>query len=459
MRKVIPSVLSSSLAPSIASLVLATGVLCQSTVLSSADTLNQALAHAYTNNPDINASRAGLRAIDEDVAIAKSGYRPVINGTGTASKNYRDPLPDFTNKSISVEISQTLYDGLRTKNNTAGAVSAVKAGREDLRNSVQTVFLNAVGAYIDVIQNTSIVGFRQKSLEFLNEQVRSEKTRFEVGESTRTDVAQAQGRRAAAIAQLSAAKASLISSNASYTQHIGKQPNRLKSPRNISNLLPKTTASALNIAHKQHPAILARLHLVDQAAYSVKVAEGAFLPTLSLNGSASRSDNSLSGVSKSNSITARLSVPIYQGGKSSAQVRKGKEALGQRRILVDSIKRNVRSQVTSAYAQYSAARDSVNANNTQLKAARLALQGAVEERKVGQRTTLDVLNTQQEVINAQISLAQSQRNYIDAQYSILATIGALSTSKLALKVSKHDPEEHFNEVKDKWFGLRTTNSE
>lgn len=450
MRKFIPSVFSVALAAS---------AICQSTSLSSAETLNQALAYAYANNPDINASRAGLRVTDEDVAIAKSGYRPVINGSADVTRSYRDPLPDFTNKSISVEISQTLYDGWRTKNNTAGAISAVKAGREDLRNSVQTVFLKSIDAYIDVIRDGSIVGFRQKSLEFLNEQVRSEQTRFEVGESTRTDVAQAEGRRAAAIAQLSAAKANLIASSAAYRQYIGKEPSRLKSPRNIAKMLPKTTASAQAIAHKNHPAILARLHLVDQATYSVKVAEGAFLPTLSLNGSLSHADNSLSGNSETGTISARLNIPIYQGGKNSAQVRKGKEALGQRRILVDSIKNNVRAQVTSAYAQYSAARESVNANNTQLKAARLALQGAVEERKVGQRTTLDVLNTQQEVINAQVALSQSQRNYIDAQYSILATIGSLNISKLALKVARHDPEEHFNQVKDKWFGLRTTSGE
>lgn len=450
MRNFIPSVLP---------IAVAVFVLGQSTSLSSADTLNEALAYAYTNNPDINASRAGLRSTDEDVAIAKSGYRPVINGSGNVTRTYRESLPNFTNQSISVEISQTLLDGKRTKNNTSGAISAVKAAREDLRNSVQTVFLQAIDAYIDVIRDGSIVGFRQKSLEFLNEQVRSEQTRFEVGESTRTDVAQAQGRRAAAIAQLSAAKASLISSRAAYKQHVGKEPNRLRSPRNISKLLPKTTASAQSIAHKNHPAILARLHLVDQAAYSVKVAEGAFLPTLSLNGSASHADHSITGHSQSTTISARLSVPIYQGGKNSAQVRKGKESLVQRSILVDSIKNNVRAQVTSAYAQYSAARDSVNANNAQLKAARLALQGAIEERKVGQRTTLDVLNTQQEVINAQVSLSQSQRNYIDSQYSILATIGSLSISKLALKVTRHDPEEHFDQVKDKWFGLRTTSGE
>lgn len=450
MRKIIPSILS---------VVFAAGALCQSTSLSSAETLTGALAYAYANNPDINADRAGLRAIDEDVAIAKSGLRPVIGASGSASRNYRDPSPDFSNRSISIEISQTLYDGLRTRNNTAGAISAVKAGREDLRNSVQTVFLKSIDAYIDVIRDGSIVGFRQKSLEFLNEQVRSEQTRFEVGESTRTDVAQAEGRRAAAIAQLSGAKADLISSKASYRQYIGKEPRQLKSPRNISKLLPKTVASAQAIAHKKHPAILARLHLVDQAAYSVKVAEGSFLPTISLSGSASHDYSTLTGNSESATISAQIKVPIYQGGKNSAQVRKGKETLGQRRILVDSIKNNVRAQVTSAYAQYSAAREGVNANNTQLKAARLALQGAVEERKVGQRTTLDVLNTQQEVINAQVALSQSQRNYIDAQYSILATIGSLNTSKLALKVSRHDPEEHFNQVKDKWFGLRTTSGE
>lgn len=445
--------------PSVLPIAFAAIVLGQSTSLSSAETLNQALASAYSNNPNINANRAGLRATDEDVAIAKSGFRPVISATGTASRNYRDPLPDFSNKSISLEISQTIYDGLRTQNNTYGAVSAVKAGREDLRNSIQTVFLQVIDAYIDVMRDASIVNFRHKSLEFLNEQVRSERTRFEVGESTRTDVAQAEGRRAAAVAQLSAAKASLISSKAAYRQHVGKEPGRLKSPRNIGKLLPKSAAAAQAIARKNHPAILARLHLVDQASYSVKSAEGVFLPTVSLNGTATHSRNSLSGESDTGTITARLNVPIYQGGKSSAQVRKSKESLGQRRILVDAMQNNVRAQVTSAYAQYSASRDSVNANKTQLNAARLALQGAVEERKVGQRTTLDVLNTQQEVITAQVALAQSQRSYIDAQYSILATVGSLSTSRLALKVSAHDPEEHFNAVKDKWFGLRTPSGE
>lgn len=449
--------------------------LCATTAISSlahAETLREALALAYSNNPNINAQRANTRSVDEAVAIAKSGYRPVITGNADIGKSWsetRSPKVTtlfgtsggttetrLTPGGFGVTIAQNLFDGFRTQNNVRSAKAGVMASRETLRNVEQNILFDAASAYVDVIRDGLIAGYRAQALEFLREQVRSESSRFEVGESTRTDVAQARGRRAAAEAQLSQAKAQLVSSKAVYLQVVGKEPANLKMPKSAEQLIPGSVGSALQIARTNHPAILATQHLVDQAQFNVKSAEGELLPTLSLNGSVSRRyDVSPNTDRDSASVTANLNVPIYQGGRVSAQVRQNKEVLGQRRIEVDRSVDDVRTAVISAYSQLDAARAASIANRTQLDAARLALNGAVEERRVGQRTTLDVLNTQQEVLNAQIALAQAQRDLVVASYAALSAIGKLNAETLGLKVVRYEPEDHYIAVKDKWFGLRT----
>ncbi len=428
-----------------------------------AESLREALALAYANNPSINAQRANTRSVDENIAIAKSGYRPVISGNADVGKSWSETRSPIGNTSTSlhpggfgVSISQNLFDGFQTKNNVSAAQAGIMASRETLRNVEQNTLFDAVSAYVDVINSGIIIGYRTQALEFLNEQVRSEQSRFDVGESTRTDVAQARGRKAAAEAQLSLAIANQVTAKAIYLQVIGKEPGKLSMPKSATNLIPKSIETAISVSRSNHPVIKATNHLVDQAQFNVKSAEGSLLPSVTLNGSANRRYDVADGTDRdSASVTANLNVPIYQGGRVSAQIRQGKEILGQRRIEVDQSVDNVRTAVISAYSQLQAAEASSIANKSQLSAAKLALEGAVEERRVGQRTTLDVLNTQQDVINAQIALAQSNRDYIVASYAALSAIGKLEASTLGLKVAQYNPEDHYIQVKDKWFGLRT----
>ena len=236
-------------------------------------------------------------------------------------------------------------------------------------------------------------------------------------------------------------------------------------PQPLSKLLPNNLSSAIALSETQHPAILATQQLVDAAAYSVKSAEGSLLPQISASaGVTSSYRNSLPGVglsgasdgtTNSASIGATLTVPIYQGGRASAQIRQSKESLGQARIEVDVSRDQVRNAVVSAWTQYVAARESVSANREVVSAARLALDGVIEERNVGQRTTLDVLNAQADVISAQINLASSERDVVVASYAILSAAGRLSAQTLGLHVAVYQPQEHYDAVKDKWYGLRT----
>jgi outer membrane protein len=270
-------------------------------------------------------------------------------------------------------------------------------------------------------------------------------------------VALAESQRAAAQAALNFAEARVKTSMAIYRQIIGDDPHQLRTPRGVDYLAPRNIQEALNIAFGEHPAILATQFLVDQADWGVKRAESDLLPTLSLEGTVARGYDRGSDFNDSDSasVIARLRVPIYQGGRVSATVRQRKEVLGQRRIEVDQTVDNVRAAVFSAYSELESAKASVEAGIVQERAAKLGLEGTVEERKVGQRTTLDVLRSQQDVIDAQVTLSTSRRDVIVAGYAVLSAIGRLSPDRLKLAVVDYDPIEHYEIVKDKWFGLRT----
>ncbi|RUM95500.1 transporter [Pseudaminobacter arsenicus] len=436
-----------------------------STATVSAETILGALAKAYQNNSTLNSSRASVRVTDEDVAIAKSGYRPTV--VGSSSINYTTQEGTrLTTGNFGVEIRQTLFDGFQTRNNVAAAESRVFASNESLRNTEQNILFNAASAYMDVIRDRQVVILRERNLEALNEQARAARSRFDVGEGTRTDVAQADAARSAAVAELSAARAQASSSEAIYRQVVGDAPGRLNGASPLAKLLPGGLEQAIAQAAAGHPAIIATQHLVDAAGFTVKSAEGALLPQLSASAGVSRSYRNTEGgeigggsfndgTSDAASIGATLTVPIYQGGRASAQVRQTKESLGQARIEVDVQRDQVRAAVTSAWTQYVAARESVEANRALISAAQLALNGVIEERNVGQRTTLDVLNAQSDVIDAQINLANAEREVVVASYAILSATGQLSARRLGLQVAEYRPEEHYKAVKDKWYGLRT----
>jgi len=423
----------------------------------SAETLAEALASAYANNPTLNAQRASLRATDEGVPQALSGYRPIVSGAADAGITGSIGSATTFPRGVSLTIEQPLFQGHRTTNSVRIAETAVLAGRETLRNAEQTALLAAAQAFMDVVQAQALLNLRRENVDFLREQVRAAQDRLNVGEGTRTDVAQTNARLASGDADLNAAAAALNTALAVYEQVIGHRPTSLGAAKPIDGLLSKNLNAALADAMTSHPAILASGYNIDIAEFNVKVTEGALLPTVTVSGTVSHRDDSsgLNTHSDSASAVARLSVPIYSGGESSSKVRQAKETLGQRRIELDVARDQVRQAVISAWGGLDAARAQIRAAEAQVAAENLALSGIIEERKVGQRTTLDVLNAQQELLNARVAQVSAQHDRVIASYSLLAAIGMLGAEKLGLDVTAYDPIQHYTQVRDKWGGLRT----
>ncbi len=454
-----------------------------------AQTLRETMAQAYANSQSLNVARAGQRATDEGVTQARSAMRPFVTGSAGAQAQrtrttFGDNLPNQRGRtdtlSAGIQINQLIFDGFETANNVMSAQSQVRFGQANLANTVQNVLLEAVTAYMDVRRDRQVAEFRRQDLEAVREQVRAADARFEVGEGTRTDVAQAQSQEALATALLNSALAQVAVSEANYLDVVGDPPGALSAPvRPPENLMPSSIAQALEISQAEHPAIQAQLFAVEAASFQVKAAEGSLLPELRITGSVdnvyalneTRGGSSGGGggfddlpgvrpnVNTQNQVSAtigaQLTIPIYQGGLNASQVREAKELLGQRRIEVDLARDQVRALVASSFAQLRAAEANVTGYRAQLAAAQLALGGVTEERSVGQRTTLDVLNARADVISAQVLLAGSQRDVIVAAYQLLSAIGRMDAVQLALAVDIYDPDEHYRQVEDKWHGLRT----
>ena len=378
-------------------------------------------------------------------SLASGGTRSTFDGT---------TIP----RGAGITVTQTLFDGLRTTNNIRSAESNVFASRETLRNVEQSVLQSGAQNYMDVLRDTAILDLRNSNIKVLEEQLRQTQDRFKVGEVTRTDVAQAEASVAGSRSDYFAAQSQLQNSIASYRQVIGEQPTRLEPARPLDRGIPPSLENAIAVAMIEHPSIQAALHGVDVAALQVKIAEGALYPTLSLQGSAQqRYDVSSTGGSSAfvGSIVGSLQVPIYEGGASYGTIRQAKEQLGTAEFQVDVSRDNVRAAVISAWGLLVSAKAAVQADQAQVNAAEIALNGTREEARVGQRTTLDVLNAQQTLLNARVQLVGAQRDRVVATYAILASCGRLSASILNLKLQPYDPTVHFDQVKDKWFGLRT----
>lgn len=441
------------------------GVLLASAGAACAQTLPQALSQAYHNNPTLNAQRAATRVVDENVPQALSGFRPQVGASAAVGIDYSRTrtVGGITTsgtihpRSYGATVTQELFSGFRTVNQTRAAEARVLGARETLRNTEQNVLLDAVIAYMDVLRDDAVVELQRQNLEALREQLRATRDRFDVGELTRTDVAQAEARVAQAESQLSAARAQLNASRAAYRRDIGAEPRKLAPARPIEHLLPRALAAALAAGEQQHPAIAAARHGVDAAQLDVKVAEGALLPSVIVEGSVSKIDDpSLTVESATDaSVFGRLNIPLYQGGAEYSRVRQSKETLGQRRLESDVTRDQVRAAVIQSFGLLAASRLQVEAAQAQVNAAQIALNGVQEEFRVGQRTTLDVLNAQAELVSARVALVTAQRDRVVNSYSLLAAIGRLNAEELRLRVQVYAPEVHYNQVRDSWFGVRT----
>ena len=429
----------------------------------SAETLPAALGSAYTNNPDLNSARAQLRSIDEGVPRALAGYRPQVSLSGDiSSQTSRSSLsPHWSTgimpRGVTLSVEQPLFLGFRTTNSVKMAQSSVKAAREQLKVVEASVLLDAATAFMDVIRAQVVLNLTAQNIQFLREQLRAAQDRLNVGEGTKTDVAQTNARLQGGISDYESSVADLNKAIATYIQVIGHRPEKLGGVDGVDRFLPKSEEAGLAVALSTHPSIVSALYNIDIASYNVKIAEGSMLPSLSVQGSVThRDDQTFQGSwSDTASVTGRLSVPIYQGGEPSAQVRQLKETLGQRRIDLDSARAQVRQSFVTAWGQLQAAGAQVTAAEAEVSAQQLVLAGVIEERRVGQRTTLDVLNAQQDLLNAQVSLVNAQFQKVIAAYTLLSAYGKLDAQTLRLAVDIYDPTEHYYDVRDKWMGLRT----
>jgi outer membrane protein len=436
-----------------------------------ADTLEGALQLAYQNNPQLNAQRAIVRQTDEGVPQALAGYRPQISATasvGTAwtesTTRTSNPMASLvttarstTPRSYGLSATQTLYNGFQTANRTRAAESQVFAARETLRLLEQTVLLDAATAYMNVLRDTAILRLQQSNVEVLQEQLRQTRDRFNVGEVTRTDVAQAESRLAAGQSQFLGAQANLTSSRAAYRQVIGVEPGTLAPGTPVDRFSPRTLAAAVSRGQAENPNVTAAMYGVDVALLQVKIAEGALYPTLTATASVQQQWQPQLSIEKifSTSLIGQLTVPIYQGGGEYATIRQSKEALGQRRLDLDTQRDQARATVVQAWGQLEAAKAQIVATQSQVNAAEIALNGVREEARVGQRTTLDVLNAQQELVNARVSLVTAQRDRVVASYTLLSATGRLAPKVLGVRVVPYDPRVHYHQVRDAWSGLRT----
>ena len=444
--------------------------LCAS-VFSHADTLEGALVLAYQNNPALNSQRASVRATDEGVPQALSGYRPKLTLSGSVGSQYWDTTTkssttnqtytqlsgNLTPNTYGATMTQTLYNGFQTSNRTRQAESTVQAARETLRTAEQTVLLNAVTAYMNLLRDGAILDLQRRNVEVLQEQLRQTRDRFNVGEVTRTDVAQSESRLASGRSQVLSAEATYKASVATYRQVIGVEPGKLAAGSPVDRFSPTTLPQAVSVATATHPAVATAQYNVDAALLAVKVAEGALYPTLALQGNVQQSNETtvLQTKTFTASAIAQLSVPVYQGGAEYSLIRQAKETLGQRRLDLDTTRDQARQTVVQSWGQLEAAKANIEATQAQVQASEIALNGVREEARVGQRTTLDVLNAQQELVNARVALVSAQRDRVVASFTLLAAVGRLSPQVLALRVPVYDSNVHYQQVRDTWVGVRT----
>ncbi|MEL6298763.1 MAG: TolC family outer membrane protein [Pseudomonadota bacterium] len=429
-----------------------------------ADTLNQALAAAYKNNPEIDAERARLRATDEGVAIANSGFRPDISASVNVGVQNTNTVPDSPTEGRSrprgyaLNLNQTLFQGFQIVNSVNEAEANVRAGQETLRDVEQRVLLQAATAYVDVVRDLAILRLRQANLTFLQRQLQATQDRFQVGEVTRTDVAQARAARAAAASAIDLARANLRASRARYRQAVGQAAKNLREPRLPSRLLPKTVAQAIAVARRQNPAVIRALYLEQAARFTVARITGQLAPSVTLEAqySKQRDSTAASELNEQGSLTARMNIPLYQGGETYAQIRQAKHQHVGRIQDIETARQQVRSDAVSAWSLFLASQAQLTSAQVQVDANRIALQGVQEEERVGQRTLLDVLEAQQTLLDSEVALSTTRRDIVVNAYTLLSAMGRLDGIQYRVASKLYDPDVHYHEVRRKWFGLSIT---
>lgn len=430
-----------------------------------AETLREALAQAYRTNPTLAGARDDLRATNENVPLARSNALPQVQLQSAyqenlviASNNFVSPLRQLT---AQTSVSLPIYSGGAVRNAVKAAQTRVEAGQASLRRTESDLFTAVVGAYMDVIRDEAIVGLNQQNVHVLEVNLQASRDRFQVGDLTRTDVAQSEARLAGARAQLQSAQSQLISSRESYVRLVGVAPTTLETPPELPHL-PSDTDMAVETALRDNPGLLAARKAADASVYDVSAARAARLPKLSAVASGSYynyldslGNGLVGGIQQSGKQAqagVQLSIPLYQGGRPSAQVRQAQARRAQSIEQQTESERGVIAQTRSAYAVWRSSLDVIQSSTASVNANKLSLEGVRAENSVGNRTILDILNAEQELLNSQVQLVTAQRDAYVAGFALLAAMGHAESKDLGLDGGPlYDPVVDYRHVRGQWL--------
>ena len=439
-------------------------VLAAGPAVSQPRTLQDALSAAYSNNPTLQAARAQLRATDEGVPQALAGWRPTVQVAGsvgyadgtirTANRNgtniNRNARDVFTEQATA---TQPLYRGGATRAGTNRADNQVFAQRGRLLASEQQVFTDTINAYVGVIQSQQVLQLNTNNEQVLSRQLQATNDRFRVGEITRTDVAQAEAALAGARATRQSAEGNLQTARATYRRLVGELPEQLVEPQPIRVPI-RNQAEVVQLAGQNNPNVVAALFDNSAARDNIDLQFAALMPQVSVQAQGARSDNgSVNGQRTiGGQVLLNASVPIYQGGAEYSRVRQARQQEQQSRKTVEDVRRQVVQQATQAWETLLATRATIESTRAQIRANRIALEGTQREAIVGSRTTLDVLNAEQTLLNSRVTLVQNLANLVTNSYAVAAAIGRLTARDLNLNVPLYDETAYYNAVRQKLFG-------
>jgi len=427
--------------------------------MSEAKTLEEALAAAYQGNPEILSGRAKLRAVDEQMPQALSGWRPtasasfdtgrskVESSTATDTRQSRKP------HTASLTITQSLYEGGRTESAIRNADNSIIAERARLTDVEQTVLLNGATAFLDVFRAQAVLELNINNEEVLKRQLEATRDRFDVGEITRTDVHQAEARLARATADTIQARGNLKAAQATYLKITGEVSGVLDKPE-MHIALPSSAVDSVNIAVENNPGVISAEYDQRAAQDDIASVRGELLPSIDLEGSASRSLNA-SGESTMNETFAAkvtLTVPLYQSGSVYSRLREARQTAAQLRRDIDTARRDATEEAAQAWENLQTSRARIESFKAQIKAAEVALEGVEREAAVGSRTVLDVLDAEQELLDAKVSIVGAERDEMVAVFQLKSALGELTASHLDLPVERYDEKQHYEKVRNQWAG-------
>lgn len=431
-----------------------------------AETLADAIALAYENNPTLAAQRATQRALDETYVQARTGWRPTLSlsaqarynevripaeGRGLGEPSYRET----NDGTAALTFTQPVWTGGRTAAAVSAAQAEVLAGAENLRRVEAQVLGTAIQAYVDVRRDMQSVRIREENVKVLTRQLEESNARFDVGEVTRTDVAQSQARLAQARALLQSAQATLATSRANYAQVIGQNPGDLAPEPSLQHLLPADPDQAYTIAEQNNPQLRAQQFAEQASRARVAGARAERMPTVSAQASVTHSGGTVEPFERDQyrrgvTGTLNVNVPLFSGGLVSSRVRQAQDRNTADRLTVEGVRRSVLQSITQGWSQLIAARANISSTEEQVRAARIAAEGTRQEQQVGLRTTIDVLNAEQELRQAELNQVNAGRDAYIAATTVLVTMGRLEAKNLTPTVPQYDAAKHFKNLRITW---------